>query len=202
MAKPSKKAAESKTSSGKSVPSLKAKSQAKAPEKAQAKAATKAPAKAPAKTSAKSQPKASAKAPTSAQAKDKPKAPPAAPLKAAQKVATQESPKVAPKVQPAPEAEASEEVDPSKGRELMSKAALRKLEAKLRSENDAAKRWQSVFEQYGKAKAAPYTMSGSFEASQAIQHKVLGWGLILESRDNRIQVLFKDGVRTLITNYR
>jgi hypothetical protein len=45
-------------------------------------------------------------------------------------------------------------------------------------------------------------MRGSFEERTAIVHKVLGWGYILANRNDRLEVLFKDGIKYLISNYK
>lgn len=47
-----------------------------------------------------------------------------------------------------------------------------------------------------------YDMKKTFEPKTAIEHKTLGWGYILENRNDRLEVLFKDGIRFLISNYK
>jgi hypothetical protein len=51
-------------------------------------------------------------------------------------------------------------------------------------------------------KAQVYNMTKSYEAQTPIEHKVLGWGYILNNINNRLEVLFKDGVKYLISNYK
>ena len=51
-------------------------------------------------------------------------------------------------------------------------------------------------------KAQAYNMTKSYEAQTPIEHKVLGWGYILNNINNRLEVLFKDGVKYLISNYK
>jgi len=63
-------------------------------------------------------------------------------------------------------------------------------------------KWMSIFEKSKSMKPAPYQMSRQYEPLTAIQHKVLGWGYILAKRDDRLEVLFQDGVRYLISNYK
>lgn len=74
------------------------------------------------------------------------------------------------------------------------KAVARKL-------TQAGTNFENVYKIAKSMKAKNYKMSESFEVRTPIMHKVLGWGFILSSENNRIQVLFKDGVKTLITNY-
>lgn len=74
------------------------------------------------------------------------------------------------------------------------KALFRKLA-------QAGTNWENVYKIAKGMKAKNYKMSDAFEAKTPILHKVLGWGFIMSSENNRIQVLFKDGIKTLITNY-
>lgn len=62
-----------------------------------------------------------------------------------------------------------------------------------------ALKWRQLFEKTP-GEPSPYKMSGSYEAKTPIKHKVLGWGYILSSNNSRIEVLFQDGVKTLITD--
>ncbi len=70
--------------------------------------------------------------------------------------------------------------------------------------NKLIKKWQSLQTktQNKGIKAEPYNMRKSFEARTPILHKVLGWGYIMNNINNRLEVLFKDGVRYLISNYK
>jgi hypothetical protein len=45
-------------------------------------------------------------------------------------------------------------------------------------------------------------MSAQFEANRPIQHKVLGWGFVLNNDNDRLEVLFEQGVKMLISNYK
>lgn len=65
----------------------------------------------------------------------------------------------------------------------------------------AGTNYDTVYKIAKAMKIKNYKMSESFEARTPIMHKVLGWGFILSCENNRIQVLFKEGVKTLITNY-
>jgi hypothetical protein len=35
-----------------------------------------------------------------------------------------------------------------------------------------------------------------------LMHKVLGWGFVLSNLNDRLEVLFKDGIKVLISNYK
>lgn len=65
-----------------------------------------------------------------------------------------------------------------------------------------AQKWTSLNRKAKDIESAPYSMRGTYEAKTAIHHKVLGWGYILANKNDRLEVLFKDGVRYLISNYR
>lgn len=65
-----------------------------------------------------------------------------------------------------------------------------------------AQKWTSLNRKAKDIESAPYNMRGIYEAKTAIHHKVLGWGYILANKNDRLEVLFKDGVRYLISNYR
>ena len=63
-------------------------------------------------------------------------------------------------------------------------------------------KWASLYEKSKNQKAVEYNMTKVFEAKIGIQHKVLGWGYILSNQYDRLEVLFQDGVRFLISNYK
>lgn len=69
------------------------------------------------------------------------------------------------------------------------------------SDSDDERRWMDLHNRHGNDKALTYDMKATFEAGVAIQHKILGWGWILSSENDRLEVLFKDGRRILISNY-
>lgn len=88
------------------------------------------------------------------------------------------------------------------------KAAL-KLEKKNKKLRDLAlagasedlQKWHDLKAEYdGEVRA--YKMSEQYEAKTAIEHKVLGWGFILSSENNRLDVLFEQGRKMLISNYK
>lgn len=65
-----------------------------------------------------------------------------------------------------------------------------------------SKKWIDLKAKYGQEKAPAYSMSAAFEANQPIQHKVLGWGYILSVQNDRLEVLFEQGPKILISNYK
>ncbi|MCM2353361.1 MAG: hypothetical protein NDI63_07040 [Pseudobdellovibrio sp.] len=67
---------------------------------------------------------------------------------------------------------------------------------------DEKAKWQELFKRHGKDKAAAYKMTDSFDALKPLQHKVLGWGFVLSNENNRLEVLFENGIKMLISNYK
>lgn len=68
--------------------------------------------------------------------------------------------------------------------------------------NQLAVKWSSLYRKTQEVEPKPYNMRGEYEAKTPIMHKLLGWGYILSNRNDRLEVLFKDGIRYLISNYR
>ncbi|HRO68139.1 MAG TPA: hypothetical protein PL182_11290, partial [Pseudobdellovibrionaceae bacterium] len=66
---------------------------------------------------------------------------------------------------------------------------------------DDSSHWQDLHDKFRSEKAQVYDMKNIFEAGKPLQHKVLGWGWVISNENDRLDVLFKDGRRTLISNY-
>jgi hypothetical protein len=67
---------------------------------------------------------------------------------------------------------------------------------------DLSEIWQKFFDTHKSEKAKPYSMRETFEAKSALQHVKLGWGFILSNINDRLEVLFKEGIKVLISNYK
>ncbi len=194
----------------KEAPAAKAKKKAKPAAKAPAKPVksaakpVKAPAKAAAKAAAKPAPAAKAKPAKAKPAKAEVKPAKAAPAK---KVAAS-----APSAKPAKvEKPAKEEKAPKAERnlKLVEPAAevvedTPKKEKKVKINktglNEDQVKWHELHEKYKGLKAPNYTISGQFEAKTPIQHKIFGWGFVLSNEYDRLEVLFEDAKRMLISN--
>lgn len=61
--------------------------------------------------------------------------------------------------------------------------------------------WYEFYKKHISDPAQSYDMRATFEANQPLVHKILGWGWIVSNENNRLEVLFKDGKRMLISNY-
>jgi uncharacterized protein YjgD (DUF1641 family) len=88
---------------------------------------------------------------------------------------------------------------------VKTKAKVRKISIEA-SANEAASalaaKWATLYKKAEQIDAKPYNMKQVFEEKTAIVHKVLGWGYILANRNDRLEVLFKDGIKHLISNYK
>ncbi len=68
--------------------------------------------------------------------------------------------------------------------------------------NDEKAKWAELNKKYGKDKAQTYKMTEKFSSLIPLQHKVLGWGFVLTNENDRLEVLFENGIRMLISNYK
>lgn len=64
------------------------------------------------------------------------------------------------------------------------------------------KKWLKLHKQLSVEKPMEYRMTEDFELKAPISHKVHGWGVVMQKRDNYIDVLFEAGLKTLIVNYK
>lgn len=78
----------------------------------------------------------------------------------------------------------------------------KKDDLKLDRNGDLEAQWAQLKEKYKALRPAAYKMSESFEARTPILHKVLGWGFIITNQNDRLEVLFQQGIKFLISNYK
>lgn len=191
-------------------PTVKAKAAPKAAPKS-AKAAPKAVK--PAKTS-KAEPAKTAKVPAKAAAVAKATTPPAKPApveapakstKPSLKIVREEAGAVAPSVEKAAEPVTAPVAKAKAEKPVKAKAVKTKIKssksAKPATSGEDEARWIDLHEKYRSDKPQVYDMKAIFEAGKPLQHTVLGWGWILSNENDRLEVLFKDGRRMLISNY-
>lgn len=62
-------------------------------------------------------------------------------------------------------------------------------------------KWQELSVKLKSQKPRTYSMREVYEPHTTLQHKVLGWGVILSVNNDRLEVLFKEGIKFLISNY-
>ena len=78
----------------------------------------------------------------------------------------------------------------------------KKDDLKIDRSGDLEAQWASLKEKSKAIKPVPYKMRERYEARGPIQHKVLGWGYILTNQNDRLEILFQDGIKFLISNYK
>lgn len=85
----------------------------------------------------------------------------------------------------------------------VSKKKSSKIVPKTPEEIEAGdEQWQQLYRQHKNEATVPYHMESDYKPKMAIEHKILGWGYILKAINNRIEVSFKAGVKTLIMNHK
>ncbi len=84
------------------------------------------------------------------------------------------------------------------------KAQARKSTAKPRSTKspkiDVGAIWTELNEKIGAAKAQPYNMKAKFELATAINHPKFGIGFVTMATNEKIDVHFQEGSRSLVHN--
>ncbi|MFS4460967.1 hypothetical protein [Bdellovibrio sp. HCB2-146] len=156
------------------------------------------------KASAKPAPKAAAKAPAKKEAKPAPAAKPVA-KKASAPPAPPPPAKVAKPAKPEAKIEKpAKEEKKAKAPIVEEEAVAPKKEKKAKIDKTGMSedqlRWAELHEKYKSVKANAYSIGGQFEAKTPISHKIFGWGFILSNEYDRLEVLFEDGKRMLISN--
>lgn len=63
-------------------------------------------------------------------------------------------------------------------------------------------KWQSYYSKAKSLDTQPYNMKAKYEPETGIEHKVMGWGYIMDNKNDRLEVLFRDGIKYLISNYK
>lgn len=81
-----------------------------------------------------------------------------------------------------------------------SKASKKPVETELTLSSNNTK-WLQLYKKYGNLEAVNYDMTKAFEEKKPIQHPKLGWGFIVTIQNDRLEVLFQEGTKTLISNY-
>ena len=76
-----------------------------------------------------------------------------------------------------------------------------KVDADADKPSQLGQKWSSLYRKT-QEQATPYNMRQAYEAKTPIMHKLLGWGYIMTNKNDRLEVLFKDGIRYLISNYK
>lgn len=64
------------------------------------------------------------------------------------------------------------------------------------------KKWQKLNKQYSEEASQAYLITGAYDIKSLLTHKIHGWGIVLNRRENYIDVLFESGMKTLIMNFK
>lgn len=217
-AKPvSKPAAKAKAAPAKKAPAVSAKKQGTVAAKAPAKAVPKAVAKAPVKTPP---PKAAAKTAEKPQKATKPVSAKtgggktetlsSADFEGAEQFAADiasdmEAAELEVAVEPealSPSAALLAVMKPTVSDEKAAEKKKKKDDLKIDRNGDLEAQWQTLKDKNKALKPVNYKMSESFEARTPILHKVLGWGFIISNQNDRLEILFQQGIKFLISNYK
>ena len=99
------------------------------------------------------------------------------------------------------------------GPKMMSKSVAGPIKSAEKSSDDAPKikidrqamsedeiRWAEFYNKHRSETPPEYNIREQYESKKPIMHKTFGWGYILSNEYDRLEVLFKDGKRMLISN--
>lgn len=100
-------------------------------------------------------------------------------------------------VKPAEEVPVAAPVD-----EFESQVLTGKKGKKYEGATEEESKWLELRDKNKNIKPLPYRMSEVFLEKTPIEHKVLGWGFVLSVVNDRLEVLFRSGIKHLISNYK
>jgi hypothetical protein len=63
-------------------------------------------------------------------------------------------------------------------------------------------KWLELRDKHKNIKPQPYKMTEVFLEKTPIEHKTMGWGFVLSVVNDRLEVLFRSGIKHLISNYK
>ena len=64
------------------------------------------------------------------------------------------------------------------------------------------KAFEAYFKKYQDLKPVSYDMKKSYQEGIALKHASFGWGFVVSSINNRLEVVFEEGRKILISNYK
>jgi len=67
-------------------------------------------------------------------------------------------------------------------------------------EVDLTKTYEKLAQKFKEKKRLPYSMSGSFENDDVIDHKTFGMGIVISASHDKMEVVFSDEPRILVCN--
>jgi hypothetical protein len=108
--------------------------------------------------------------------------------------------KVEKKLKPKSGAQTSVEGVAPKGK--VTESASSKKAKKYEGANEVESKWLELKDKHRNVKPEAYKMSEIYQEKTPIEHKLLGWGFILSVINDRLEVLFRSGIKHLISNYK
>ena len=109
--------------------------------------------------------------------------------------------KTAPKKAAAKKVAAKPPVDTPKKPRLTKKQRELKIKQDNLSKEDK-KLWEASLKKYKDTKAVPYDMKKTYAKETILKHRDFGWGFVISESNYRLEVLFEQGRKTLISNYK
>ncbi len=107
------------------------------------------------------------------------------------------------KVAVKPKTNTGEEAVKAKPAKKPRKKRITKAETlRLMQKEQLIKKWHALYKKLDTLETAKYNMRESFNEETAISHVKLGWGFVLSNTNDRLEVLFEDGIKNLISNYK
>ena len=86
---------------------------------------------------------------------------------------------------------------------ILKKKTSSRTSKKVKMMAQAAKleiKWQQLYKKNAHIQPNAYSMSEtSYEEKTPLYHKSYGWGFILKIKNNRLEVLFEEGIKSLIS---
>ena len=83
-------------------------------------------------------------------------------------------------------------------KEAKKSTKIEKKEEKQQKEHE--KKWENLYKKAKDVKPATFRLSNAFSAKTALKHPIFGWGWIISNKNDRLQVMFKDKTRVLLSN--
>lgn len=77
-------------------------------------------------------------------------------------------------------------------------ATTKKKTTRRKSAKSHADEWNALKEKYSDLPPEVYSVKGSFRADTIIDHPTFGLGVVTAAMNNKIEVCFEEGVKTLM----
>ena len=82
------------------------------------------------------------------------------------------------------------------------KRLTKKEVAEQQERDELTEKWNKIKEIDHGVSVQKYDMSLEYKPNTPINHPSFGWGFVLSTKNNRLEVLFESGIKMLISNYK